>query len=333
MMFEHQFVNRIVGIASGFRDVALNHVLDKAVFELRHRSAADFPVATRDRDSLRPTGWKPDLKHTTLWHDDSHWKFVGHAVGYDLPTTIANLGTLRTAGVSPEQESFPLGTEFRSVVEDLRGDTLLAIQDDLDRNVALVHDAIWRRSDEPCYCLALNNGTDATKVIGKLRSASAFYEGFQGQRFRLDDQETFRDAVLDYMERGWTLQNSNGVTWGVPDMEILLPESVTLEAEAQTVVDFAYSLHHDAREDMKAMSYPELESYCLIKDAFDGSGPTASSFGENTIAELLECARRLARYASPFKDMDAASLALVTDRWENRPIGDFLAVRGQQLTF
>lgn len=330
MMFEHQFVNRIVGTASGFRDVALNYVQEKAVFELRHRSAADFPVATRDRDSLRPSGWKPDLKHTTLWHDDSHWKFVGHADDYNLPTTIAKLGVLRAAEVSSEQESFPLGTEFRNVVEDMRGETLLEIQDDLNRNVALVHDAVWRRSDEPCYCLTLRR---SNKVVGKLRSASASYDGFQGQRFRLDDQDAFREAVLDYMEMGWTLENANGVTWSVPDMEILLPESITLEAEAQTVVDFAHTLHLDARENMKAMSYPELESYCLIKDALDGNGTTASAFHEGIIADLLECTRRLARYASAFKDMDATSLALVTERWDNRPIGDFLAVRGHQPTF
>lgn len=330
MMFEHQFVNRIVGTASGFRDVALNYVLDKAVFEMRHRSAEDFPVATRNRDSLRPSGWKPDLKLTTLWHDDSHWKFVGHTDTYSFASTLAELGTLKTAVAPPTQETFPLGTEFRGIVEDMRAETIASIQDDLDRNVALVHDAIWRRADEPCYCLELDS---TLKVIGKLRSASAFYDGFQGQRFRLDDQETFREAILDHMERGWVLQNSNGVTWSVPDMEILLPESITLEAEAQTVVDFAQTLHHDARAEMKAMSYAELEGYCRIKDTLDTNGPHAASLDEDTIAELLESSRHLSRYASPFKRMNGEVMALVTERWENRPIGDFLAYRDQRPAF
>lgn len=329
MMFEHQFVNRIVGTASGFRDVALNYVLDKAVFKMRQRSAADFPVATQDRGSLRPSGWKPDLKHTTLWHDDSHWKFVGHADTYYLATTIAELGS-KAAAAPAAQDTFPLGTEFRAVIEDMRAETIASIQDDLDRNVALVHDAIWRRADEPCYCLELDT---LRRVTGKLRSASAFYDGFHGQRFRLDDQETFREAVLDYMERGWTLQNSSGVTWSVPDMEILLPESITLEAEAQTVVDFAHTLHQDARGNMKAMSYAELEGYCRIKDTLDTNGPIAAALDEDMIAELLESSRQISRYASPFKRVNGEVMALVTERWENRPIGDFLAYRGQQPTF
>ncbi|MNV96661.1 hypothetical protein D3C71_1916920 [compost metagenome] len=80
------------------------------------------------------------------------------------------------------------------------------------------------------------------------------------------------------------------------------------------------------------MSYRELEGYCHIKDTLDANGSIASSFDEDMVAELLESSRHLARYAGPFKRMHGEAIALVTDRWENRPIGDFLAFRGQQPT-
>lgn len=325
-MFEYPFVNRIIGVASGFRDVALNHVLDKAVFELLDRNEVDFPVATRDRDSVRSIGWRPDLKYTTRWHDDSHWKFVCYFSDFRQHDAMRMFDVLAPASLKIVQASFPVGTEFREVVEDMRPQTLATIQDHFDRNVAVVGDTIWLRADEPCYGLKLRDTQSGRRVAGALRASSSTHEGFKGQRFRLDDQEAFREAVLDHMDSGWTLENSNGVTWGVPDMEILVPESIALEAEAQTIVDIAFSLRNAAQSQMNGMSYGELEAMCLLKDTFESTAPLAAAFDEGAISDFIDPIRLLMRYRRQ-DELNAMSLALATDRWENRAIGDFLAVR------
>ncbi|MDW9481120.1 hypothetical protein GOB57_20970 [Sinorhizobium meliloti] len=329
MIFEHQFVNQIVGVASGFRDVALYHVMDRAVFELLDRDPADFPLATRDRSSVRSHGWQPDLTHTTRWQGDSHWKFVGYARDIKFDSDMSRLGTLRLAPfkMGPKQNAFEEGTKFREVVENKREEIIALIQEHLDRNVALVEDAIWRRSDEPCYNLKLIDGPAGRKVHGTLRSSLVSHHGFQGQRFRLDDQETFREAVLDFMDKGWTLHESNGITWGVPDMEVLVPESIALEPEAQTVVDLAFAFNNAPRTATKAMSYEELESYRRLKEAFQSTDPLSGAFDEDSISGLLDSIRLLARHRGSNEDLNEASIALATDRWENRAIGDFLAVR------
>ncbi|MCZ7860678.1 hypothetical protein O9X98_04610 [Agrobacterium salinitolerans] len=332
MMFEYQFVNRIIGVASGFRDVALNHVQDKAVFELLDRSENDFPIATRDRDSVRPTAWRPDYKNTTRWHDDSHWKFVCCFDEFRQYNATEKFAELAPKSMVVAQDSFAVGTEFREVVEDMRPQTMAAIQDHFDTNVAVIGDTIWLRAEEPCYGMRLKDAQSSRKVSGILRASSDTNEGYDGQRFRLDEQEAFREAVLNYMESGWTLENSNGITWGVPDMEILIPESIALEAEAQTIVDLAFTLRNAARTEMNGMSYAELDAICLLKDAFETSAPLATAFDDGTIADLVDPIHLLMRYRRQ-DELNPASLALATDRWENRAIGDFLAVRSHRPVF
>ena len=332
MMFEYPFVNRIIGVASGFREVALNYIQDKAVFELLDRNEDDFPVATRDRGSVRPTGWGPDLKYTTRWHDDSHWMFVCDFSAFRQYNAMQRFADLAPADLEITQASFPVGTEFREVVEDMRPQTVAAIQSHFDRNVAVVGDTIWLRADEPCYGLKLKDTHVGRKVAGVLRASSSTREGYDGQRFRLDDQDAFREAVLDHIDSGWTLEDSNGITWGVPDMEILIPESVSLEAEAQTIVDIAFSLRNAAQSEMNSMSYAELDAVCRLKDAFETTAPLASAFDEDTISDFVDPIRLLMRYRRQ-DELNPAALALATDRWENRVIGDFLAVRSHAPRF
>jgi hypothetical protein len=328
MMLEYTFVNRIVGTAHGFRDVALNYVRDKAAFDIPQRSANDFPVATRDKASRNIRGWN-DFKRTTLWHDDSHWMFLGHAHTNYIRDTIDKLRVPETTILPLSQETFPQGTEFRLVVEDMRAETIALIQNHFNQNVALVHDGIWQRADEPCYILGLDT---ISEVSGKLHASSDLYLGFQGQRFRLDDQDNFREAILDYIDRGRTLLNSDGIVWNVPDMEILVPESITLEAEAQTIVDFALTLRDEVRTNVKNMSYQELESYCHIKDTLGENRPTAASYHEDTITDLLDSTRQISRYTRTNQRMNGEAVALIADKWENRPIGNFLAARGNLAT-
>jgi hypothetical protein len=332
MMVEFQFVNQIIGVASGFRDVSLNHVHDRAVFELLDRNEADFPFATRDRNSVRPSNWRADLKYTTRWNDDSHWSFVSYVGNLKREEAMQKLGFLATSGLETTQANFPVGMEFREVVEDMRPQTIATIQDHLDRNVAVVGDAIWRRANEPCYGLKLIDNHTGRKLDGNLRASSSTRSGFEGQRFRLDDQETFREAVLDHTECGWALENSDGVVWSVPDMEILIPESIALEAEAQTIVDIAFNLRSAAQSEMKGMAYGELEAICLLRDAFETTAPFAANFDEVSVSEFVDPIRLLMRYRHR-DELNAVSLALATDRWENRAIGDFLAVRNETLRF
>lgn len=346
MIVEHSFVNQIIGIAAGgFRDVSLNYVHDSAAFNLIERDASDFPIATRHR-SLSNSNRLYLRDYTTRWHDESHWTSLGNVRQLGLETLLERVGTSLVAGSPAGQEVFPLDTQFKMVVENMRDEKVAAIQSHFDRDIALIDGEIWRRASEPCYCLKLDVTRDGRKVAGVFRESARTDHsltlgqfkhfddhGFQGQRFRLDDADGFREAVLDHIDLGWTLSGSDGVEWGVPDIEVLIPESIALDPEAQTVVDIAYSLLEPARRKMKAMSYSELESTCLLLDAFETTRPESTFFDESQISDLMDAVRSVAEYAYERSVVSPAALELVVERWENRAIGDFLPVRTNNAAF
>jgi hypothetical protein len=327
MMIKHAFVNQVIGVASGFRDVSLNYVSDSETFNLKDRDPAEFPIATQRRfgsDSSRFSS----RRYSTLWHDESHWTHIG-----DVNRTSSNdpLGTTLIAGCPDGQTAFPLDTQFKSVVENMRDEKLAAIQNHFDRNIAMINGEIWRRECEPCYCLKLDVTKDGRKVTGKYRDF--VIHGYYGQRFRLDDVDGFREAVLDYTDLGWTLGSSDGVQWSVPDIEVLIPESIALDPEAQTVLDVAYSLREPARAKMKGMSYSELDATCLLLDAFEYTRPESARFNEIQIADMMDAVRSLSKYDFEQYELNTAALELVTERWDNRAIGDFLPVRTHSPAF
>ncbi|MBY3155427.1 hypothetical protein HFO56_24175 [Rhizobium laguerreae] len=340
MMIRHRFVNEVIGVAAGFRDVALNHVYDSATFELIERNASDFPLATRDCRVGGNSHWHAVRSHSTRWHDESHWTFAGDMRHSRSETALAQLGTVAVAE-KRETQVFPLDTQFREVVENMRAERIAAIQDHFDRHIALIDGEIWMRASEPCFCLQLDE-TDIRKVKGLFRKASAINpalsdhiakfedRGFKGQRFRLDDAAIFRESVLDHIDLGWTLDGSDGVVWAVPDVEVLVPESIALEPEAQTVVDIAYTFHELARPKMKHMSCAHLEASCLLLDAFERTRPASDLFDESQISELLDAVRSLAGRDFARSCISVQALKLVADRWENRAIGDFLPLRSHE---
>jgi hypothetical protein len=327
MMFQHRFVNRIIGVAAGFRDVALNYVYDNATFELIERNATDFPIATRYRRVPQDGEWHQNHDGTTLWHDGSHWTCIGVAKRMSLESETELMGTAVIREEFRKQEAFPLDTPFRDIVENDREETVVAIQNHLSRNLALIDGAIWRRGNEPSFSMRLTE----TDVAGGFRSittrnpgswAKLRFEdyGFQGQRFRLDDVADFRETILGYMDRGWKLTGTNGITWNVPDVEVLVPESISLDPEAQTVVDLAYSLQKLARPAMKDMSYTQLEAVCHLLETFEKTQPLGELFNERQISELLDAARSIADTALAHEAVSAPALELAVDRWENRAI-------------
>ncbi|MCS4088871.1 hypothetical protein [Rhizobium sp. BK176] len=345
MMIKHTFVNRIIGVAAGgFRDVSLNYVYDSAAFNLIDRDPSDFPIATRHR-GIQNSNRLFARDYTTRWHDDSHWTHVGDAGQMRLETALEPLGTSIVAGSPDGQQVFPLDTAFKGVVENMRDEKIVAVQSHFDRNIALIDGEIWRRANEPCYCLRLDDTKDGRKVMGVFRE-SALVEhtlsgriknfddrGYRGQRFRLDDAHGFREAVLDHIDLGWTLQGSDGVEWGVPDIEVLIPESIALDPEAQTVVDIACSLVEPARRRMKEMSYQELDAACLLFDAFEHTRPESGRFTESQIGDLMDAVLSLAKYDYKNSGISPAARELAAERWENRAIGDFLPVRSHDAAF
>jgi hypothetical protein len=346
MIIEHSFINQIIGIAAGgFRDVSLNYVHDSAAFNLIERDASDFPIATRHR-GLSDSNRHYLRDYTTRWHDESHWTSLGNMGQMRLETLLERVGTSLVVGSPSGQEVFPLDTQFKMVVENMRDEKVAAIQSHFDHNIALIDGEIWRRASEPCYCLKLDVTRDGRKVAGVFRESARIDHslslgqfknfndhGFQGQRFRLDDADGFREAVLNHIDLGWTLSGTDGVEWGVPDIEVLIPESIALDPEAQTVVDIAYTLTEAARPKMKAMSYSELEATCLLLDAFEHTRPESTLFDESQISELMDAVRSVAEYGYDQSVISPAALELIGERWDNRTIGDFLPVRTHNAAF
>jgi hypothetical protein len=346
MMIKHSFVNQIIGVAAGgFRDVALNYVYDSAAFNLIDRDPSDFQIATRHRGITNSNRFAL-LDYTTRWHDESHWVYIGDAGQTRLETALEPLGAFVVAGSPAGQQVFPLDTRFKGVVENMRNEKIAAIQNHFDRNIALFEGQIWRRASEPCYCLKLDPTKDGRKVKGEFREAarighSLSFEqfkdfdnlGYQGQRFRVDDAHGFREAILDYIDLGWSLDGSDGLAWGIPDIEVLIPESIALDPEAQTVVDIAYSLREAVRPKMKDMSISELEATCLLLDAFERTRPESALFDESQISDLMDAVRFVAQYDQGHSGIAPAALELIAGRWENRAIVDFLPVRTHDATF
>lgn len=323
MIFEHRFTNQIIGIAPNSRAVTLNNIADRAPFELPEGSSSDFPVAIQ-KQGFREY-WHGEFEWLTRWHDGSHWEFAGYLDALEKANANTVLGTHSIAACLPTktQKSFPEGVGMREVVEDMRPVITNAIQDHLNHNVALVNEAIWRRTIEPSFVLSFSeNATGKSMAAAIHPNKFDRRDGYVGQRFRIDDTDGLHEAIISFADKGWNLQGSNGIVWGLPDLEILIPESIEMEPEAQTILDLSASITNATRQRRTTMTDAELESHFHLSDTLERVGHLAKAYDEKEISDLLDAAlslRRLIRSAD--SGINSSSLSFAAECWENRPIG------------
>ena len=317
MIFDFTFVNQVVGVVAGHREVAFHLVTDSERFSVPESDIADFPPAV-------DLGWRKTHRAATKWHDGSHWRSLG---GRPLESSDARK-RLGTEGLAPvkiglNQSLHPKGTRFRTVIEDYRPEIVERIQAHFDRNVALLNGEIWYRAGEPCYLLKFDGQNKTLNVALVESTDSGPQRGYRGQRFRLDEVEAIRDCVDVLLARDWRLPSDNGVIWDFPTTTIITPESIRLDAEAHTILDLAHSHVRGCRGMLPEMSYREMEAYAFLKDATAIDGPAACD--EDEIGDILAGLHLLNRFTEgALPDAGLAALALATDRWDNREISPIL---------
>jgi len=316
VIIEHPFVNQIVGTAAGFRDTSLNSVWDSASLEIPERDPSEFPVATA------PTGTPGEFRgslNVTRWHDGSHWTVLHH--GHDRFAA----DTLRTDVVARSNrllaaEPFAAGTPFREIVHDMRDEIVAAMQHHLDSNVALIGGELWRRCEEPSYAL-FPSCTDGRVVITQVTPRQHWDVplGYKGQLFRIDDRDGLRDELSRMLAMGWRLKNTDGILWSLPDIEVLIPESVGLDPEGQTAVNLARSAAGVVpRTRIPEMTYAEIEALCFLEQSMAGHR-YLPEVHDDLVPGALEAARTLRRFFPDPAGVEAA-IHLAAERWDNRPI-------------
>lgn len=338
MIVEHRFINQIVGVLSGQRDVSLINIADVDRFEVPELDEHEFPVATF-------------YGHTqaafTRWRDGSHWTAAESA--YSCRRTLGNVneervtlasrfmheGKSHTSGLmdirtetafplQTGQEVFPEGTKLRTTIEDFRESNIRRLRTHFSSNVALLGDKVWVRTGEPYYRVKFRPDKKGIVIDSTHSGSEIFPRHYHGQRYRLDDKELLRDQVLDLSERGWDIIGSNGFYWDIPDIRVQLPESVNLAGEAATLISLAMSAVDIINPSVDRLGLHEIEAYATLK-ATTQNHNQQTEFGDDEYDDLATTLKTLRRELETISPGYGVGIDFALWKWDDRDITPMLA--------
>jgi hypothetical protein len=308
MLIRFPFVNQVVGVARPMRTVNLNHVADAEWMEILERDEHEFPEATvtRFRESTV----------VTRWHDGTHWKILGSRADVAAKPTLLHAALPPESVLAvPQKGIAPLDdqTTVRNVAADYRDDIVSAVRDAVANDFAVLGDKVFARCEEPYFVVRESGGSVEVK-LNELRFLRD-REFPVGALFRADERRAMHVAVRDALARG--LRNTNAgrmPIWSVPEVSVLLPQSITFRAERAQVVHLARVAAAHVPGVLQRLTYDQLEAYADLRDLLEDTDISDDDAVVDAIADLVP----VIEHVLPL--WAGVSAKATSERWHFRPI-------------